>query len=82
MPAARPERIRLEAEGAAAETVERARGEADRFGRLAAQLGLGRDLTARRLILETLEEVLPKMKKIVLDERTQKQIDLGIIEDQ
>ena len=42
---------------------------------------LGRDLTARRLILETLEEVLPKLKKIVLDERTQKQIDLGVIED-
>ncbi len=84
LPSARGEarRIRLQAEGAAAETVERARGEADRFGRLAAQLGLGRDLTARRLILETLEEVLPKMKKIVLDERTQKQIDLGIIEDQ
>ena len=42
----------------------------------------GAKLTARRLILETLEEVLPKMKKIVLDDQAQKQIDLGVIEDQ
>jgi membrane protease subunit HflK len=84
LPGARGEarRIRLQAEGAAAETVQRARGEADRFERLVAQLGRGRELTARRLILETLEEVLPKLNKIVLDDRTQKQIDLGVIEDQ
>ena len=30
---------------------------------MVAQLGLGRELTARRLILETLEEVLPKLKR-------------------
>jgi membrane protease subunit HflK len=84
LPGARGEarRIRLQAEGAAAETVQRARGEADRFERLVAQLGRGRELTARRLILETLEEVLPKLNKIVLDDRTQRQIDLGVIEDQ
>ena len=39
-------------------------------------------MTARRLILETLEEVLPKLKKIVLDDQARKQIDLGVIEDQ
>jgi membrane protease subunit HflK len=76
------ERIRLEAEGTAAETVEKARGEADRFDRMLAQLGSGRDVTARRLILETLEEVLPRLKKIVLDDQARKQIDLGVIEDQ
>ncbi len=76
------ERIRMEADGSATETVERARGEADRFARMVVQLGSGRELTAQRLILETLEEVLPKLKKIVLDDKAQKQIDLGIIEDQ
>jgi membrane protease subunit HflK len=76
------ERIRLEAEGTAAETVEKARGEADRFDRIVAQLGAGRDLTARRLILETLEEVLPRLKKIMLDDHARKQLDLGVIEDQ
>ena len=84
LPSARgeAERIRLEAEGYAAETVERARGEADRFERVVAQLGTGRDVTIERLILETLEEVLPRIKKIVLDEQAKKQIDLGVIEDQ
>jgi membrane protease subunit HflK len=76
------ERIRLEAEGSAAEMVESARGEADRFERIEAQLVSGREVTTRRLILETLESVLPKLKKIVLDDQAQKQIDLGLIEDQ
>ncbi len=76
------ERVRLEAEGSAAETVERARGEADRFRRIVAQLASGREVTTQRLVLETLEEVLPRLKKIVLDDQSQKQIDLGIIEDQ
>ena len=84
IPSARGEaqRIRLDAEGSAAETVERARGEADRFDRMVAQLGSGREVTAQRLILETLEEVLPRLKKILLDDKAQKQLDLGIIEDQ
>jgi len=84
IPSARGEagRIRLEAEGSAAETVERARGEADRFDRIVAQLASGREVTMQRLILETLEEVLPRLKKIVLDDQTRKQIDLGVIEDQ
>jgi|SRR5208282_5506699 len=76
------ERIRLEGEGSATEMVERARGEADRFSQIVAQLGSGRELTAQRLILETLEELLPRLKKIVLDDKAQKQIDLGIFEDQ
>jgi membrane protease subunit HflK len=84
LPSARgeAERIRREAEGSAAETREKARGEADRFRRMAAQLGSGRELTVRRLILETLEEVLPRLKKIVLDDEAGKKLDLGVIEDQ
>ena len=84
IPSARGEaqRIRLEAQGSAAETVEKARGEADRFARIVAQLASGREVTVERLILETLEEVLPRMKKIMLDDQARKQLDLGIIEDQ
>src|SRR5271157_2001009 len=84
IPSARGEagRVRLEADGSAAETVEKARGEADRFDRIVAQLASGREVTTERLILETLEEVLPKLKKIVLDDKAEKQIDLGVIEDQ
>jgi membrane protease subunit HflK len=84
LPAARgeAERARREAEGAAAETTEKARGESDRFDRMLAQLASGRELTIRRLVLETMEEVLPRLKKIVVDERSGKPIDLGILEDQ
>ena len=76
------ERIRLEAEGAAADTIERARGEAARFDAMLAELTAGRQLTVRRLVLETLEEVLPRLKKIVVEEQSDKPIDLGILEDQ
>ena len=84
LPNARGEaqRIRLEAEGAAAETTEKARGEADRFERMVAELAGGRELTVRRLVLETFEEVLPRLKKIVFDDQARKQLDLGVIEDQ
>ena len=84
LPSARgeAERTRREAEGAASETTEKARGEAHRFNRMLAQLAAGRELTIRRLVLETMEEVLPRLKKIVIDERSGKPIDLGILEDQ
>ncbi len=84
LPASRgeAERARREAEGTAAETTEKARGEADRFERMLAELATGRELTIRRLVLETMEEVLPRLKKIVIDERSGKPVDLGILEDQ
>jgi membrane protease subunit HflK len=83
-PSARGEaqRIRLEAQGSATEMTKTALGEADRFERIVAQLASGREVTIRRLVLETLEEVLPKLKKIVLDDQARKQLDLGVIEDQ
>jgi modulator of FtsH protease HflK len=83
IPSARGEagRILMEAEGAARELTERARGEADRFTSVAAQLAAGRDVALRRLVLETLEEVLPRLKKIVLDDKAQKQVDLGVFEE-
>ena len=85
IPAARGEagRIELEAEGYAAELAQQARGETDRFRRVAAELSHGRELTIRRLILETLEEVMPRLKKIVLGNGPGKQrLDLGLIEDE
>jgi len=73
-------RIRLEAEAFAGEAVKRAEGDADRFNKMAAELAVGRSLTVKRLILETLEEVLPRLKKIVLDGRDGQALDLGLIE--
>jgi membrane protease subunit HflK len=76
---AEAEQIRLEAEGYAAEVVERATGDADRFRRMAGELSSGRELTIRRLILETLEEVLPRLAKVLVD--GPEKVDLGIVEE-
>jgi membrane protease subunit HflK len=69
-----------EAQGYAGEIKLMAEGDASRFRQQAEQLGDNRSLTIKRLIIETLEEVLPRVKKIVLDESAAESVDLGIIE--
>lgn len=76
------ERIAQDAAGFAYQVTEKARGDAERFTKIAAQLASGRELTLRRLILETMEEVLPRLRKIVLDGRAEKGVDLGLFEDE
>jgi len=76
------ERLKIEAGGFAEEALQKARGETERFSKMLAELSLARDLTVRRLILETLEEVLPRLKKLVLDDRATQRLDLGLIEDE
>ena len=72
----------MDAAGYAFQATEKARGEAERFTKVAAQLDAGRELTVRRLILETMEEVLPRMRKIVLDARAGSRVDLGLFEEE
>jgi membrane protease subunit HflK len=72
--------ILLAAEGYADEVVKTAQGQAERFTKMAAELASNRELTTRRLILETMERVLPRLKKIVLDDHGAGGVDLGIIE--
>jgi membrane protease subunit HflK len=73
------EQVRLEAEGYATKVVRTAEGDASRFSQMAQQLEGRRQLTVRRLVLETMEEVLPRLEKIVLD--GDQQLDLGIFAD-
>jgi len=83
LPQARGEahQIRLEAEGYADEVVQKASGDVDRFGQMQAQLSPGnRRLTEKRLILETMERVLPRLNKVVVDSGTGDALDLGLIE--
>jgi len=82
LPQARGEaqRILLEAQGYAEETATKARGDADRFRQVAARLTADRQVTARRLVLEMAEEVLPRLVKIILDPPARPGLDLGIIE--
>lgn len=75
------ERIHLEAEGYADEVVKKAQGDSERFTKMAAELANGRSLTVKRLILETMEEVLPRLKKIVVDDGHGQTVDLGLIEE-
>ena len=75
------ERIAQEAAAHAAQLTEKARGEAERFTQVAARLATGRDLTLRRLMLQTMDEVLPRLRKIVLDGQAQRAVDLGLLEE-
>ena len=59
--------------------INEAQGEAARFAKLLAAAGQARDLTAQRLYLEAMEEILPRMKKVVIDSAGGRNpIDLGI----
>ncbi len=69
-----------EAEAFAQKTTLLAESGAERFRLLRAELAEGRELTVRRLILETMEEVLPRMKKIVADREASESVDLSIMQ--
>ncbi|HUU92448.1 MAG TPA: FtsH protease activity modulator HflK [Phycisphaerae bacterium] len=72
-------RVLTDAAAYANELVEMARGDAERFTSEAAELKTNRRLTLRRLVLETMEQVLPRVRKVVLDANASA-VDLGIIE--
>jgi membrane protease subunit HflK len=76
------QRLLLEAEGFAAEATQKAQGDAERFLKVARQFAFNRELTVMRLILETMEEVLPRLRKIVVDDKARQDLDLGLIEVQ
>lgn len=65
------------------ELVNRARGESERFLSLWQEYRDHRDVTRARLFLEAMEEVLPRMRKVVLDDGAGGQgVDLDIFEVQ
>jgi regulator of protease activity HflC (stomatin/prohibitin superfamily) len=59
----------IEAEGYALERVNRAKGEAERFRAVLAEYHQAREVTRRRLYLETLSDVLPDAKAERRDSR-------------
>jgi membrane protease subunit HflK len=70
-----------QAQGYAGEITLMATGDASRFTQRAEHLDDNRrSLTVKRLIIETMEEVLPRVKKIVLDKSSAESVELGIIE--
>lgn len=81
LPRARGEASRLleEAAGYCQRKISEAQGDAARFSSQAEQYAKSRDVTSARLYLETLEEVLPRLKKIVVEDSVHG-IDLDLIQ--
>lgn len=61
------EQIRQAAEAYRQERVARATGEAARFTAVLAEYHKAKEVTRRRLYLEAMEEILPRVKKVVVD---------------
>lgn len=61
------ERIIREAEAYKEERIKRAKGDADRFLAILKEYEKAKEVTRKRLYLETMEEVLPRVKKFVID---------------
>ena len=66
-------RIRQEAEAFRAEIVNRSTGDADRFNSVYRAYKAAQDVTAQRLYLETMEEILKNANKIIIDKAAQGQ---------
>ncbi len=74
------EKLKSEAAGDRQQRINEATGDADRFKKLHAEYARARDITAQRLYLEAMEEILPRVKKVVIDSSGGKSLmDLGII---
>ncbi len=61
------ERLIREAEGYKQKRIKEAQGDAERFLKMLAAYEKAKDVTKTRLYLETMEEILPKVQKIVVD---------------
>lgn len=61
-----------QAEGYALDRINRARGDASKFNSIYAEYRLSKDVTKRRMYLETMSEVLPKIEKKYIIDQNQK----------
>ncbi len=79
IPRARGEamQLRQSAEAYRQGRINEAAGEAARFNSVAAEYAKAANVTGRRLYLEAMEEILPKIRKLIMDENGN--VDLSII---
>lgn len=74
------EKLGSDAESYRQQRINESEGDAARFVKLFSESSKAREITERRLYLEAMEEILPRMKKIVIDSSGSKSLmDLGII---
>ena len=71
-----------EAQGFRDSQEARARGEAQRFTAVLDAYRLAQDVTLRRMYLETMEEILRRNPKVVIDERVQGLVPFLQLNDQ
>ena len=57
--------------------INEAQGDADRFIQVAQEYARASEVNGRRLYLETMEQVLPRIKKLIVDARSN--LDLTIL---
>ncbi|MFH0926551.1 MAG: FtsH protease activity modulator HflK [bacterium] len=72
-------KMTAEAEAYKEERLNRAQGDVARFLALLEEYRRSKDVTKKRIYLETLEEILPYMKKVVIDDKIRNQ-GLGLID--
>ena len=68
-PAARRRRSLEEAEGYRAQVVNEAEGEASRFSAVLKEYQKAPEVTRKRLYLETMEQILGNVDKVILDDK-------------
>jgi modulator of FtsH protease HflK len=74
------DKLVTDAESYRQQSINEAEGDTARFAKLLAESSKAKDVTERRLYLETMEEVLPRVKKVVIDSSGPRSLmDLGII---
>lgn len=74
------EKLKSEAAGWRQQRINEAQGDAARFTQLYAESRRAKAVTEQRLYLETMEEILPRVRKVVIDSAGAKSLlDLGII---
>ncbi len=78
----RIEQILAEATGYRESVLAKARGDTQRFESLRNELAAGRERIERRLLLQTLEEVVPRMQKVMFDDNTADRMELNVFEAQ
>ena len=71
IPKAKGEAAQLvnQAKGYAQARVNRAEGEANRFLKTLKEYNQAKDVISKRIYIETMEEIMPKMEKIIIDKR-------------
>ena len=66
-----------EAEGYALQRVNEAKGDADRFDAIRRQYDKAREVTRKRLYLETMSEILPSVEEVyILDDKSNQPIPI------